>query len=165
MLSLILFYISIAYAQTGTEPVEIPNTSMEWCLSNAAIKDQHVGLVNCTWSQQNQSHPLPAIPGKVYHCKSYPNGKTPSGYEGKLTCPAPTTIGGSDTVYECAVCYTSNNTTGTVDSDCKTSMYEYEKGFCLNKAAELDFKHEIGGLAPKPDGSSPPVPPTFPYVD
>lgn len=159
LLLLLFFFSPHSQAQTGTEPAEIPNTSMEWCMSSAQIKDQHVGLVNCTWSAQPEPMAITGNTAKAYYCSNYPGGKTPSGYEGKLTCPSPPGIGGDDTVYDCAVCYTSDNTSGLVDTACRTSMYEFEKGLCLNKAAELDYKHEIGGLAPKPDGTSPPIPP------
>ena len=165
----IFIYTLMGYAQTGNEPKEIPNTSVEWCLKNAEIKNQHVSLGGCTWSAPVVFTPLPTdFPLKAEHCKTYAgftNGRSPQGYEGQLRCPAPPSIGGHDTIYECAICVTSNNTSGTVDSECRISMYDKEIGFCFNKGAELDFKHEIGGLQPKLDGTSPPVPATFPYQD
>lgn len=159
MLSLLILIFT--HAQTGSEPSQIPNSSMLWCRENARIKDELVGSVACVWQAQPKPYPLPSIPGKIYNCRNFPGGSTASGYEGRLSCPSPFTSAADYIIYECAVCFTSDNKSGVVDATCRQTMYDRELGMCDNSAAALDFFHDVSGLVTLPLG--PPIPPVPPY--
>lgn len=174
---LFVLLVSLAFGQTGTEDTlmpEIPNTSLEWCLKNAELKDQLVGnpASDCTWATatSNPFH-MPTIPGSIsgnYHCRQIAiPGKPPAydpgitGYEGQLVCKNPFT-GVADVIYLCAMCVTSDDSSGKVDSDCRTSMYNFEKGRCLANVSRFQYRHNIGGLSPAPPLSLP-IPSHCPY--
>lgn len=161
-----MLLISMAFGQTGGEPPSQINNVRQWCLNNAIMKDQLVRRGGCIWAEQPFPFSIPGVDGKRYDCKPYPNGKKtifPAGYEGKLLCPDP--FGNLDKDgnllmidYNCAACVTSNNTTGTPDEECMTSMYNMEIGFCQTDAAKMIYFHDINEIKQNPLGGPVPTP-------
>ncbi len=166
-----MMLLSLAFGQTNTEPVQIPNTSYQWCMENARVKDELVRhpSSDCTWATATDGGFLPTNTNKIYKCDKWaisgrPPGYRPGlpGYEGQLICKNPFT-GVADVVYLCAVCLTSDSTSGKVDADCQKSMKTIEEGYCGTNVAEFDYRHEIGGLVQIKPGL--PVPNVFPFKD